>query len=63
MLDLTIRLRLPSDSGPAAREASGKLSREDWKLLVDFAQAICLEHELRDPNRLIVIETREIARG
>ena len=62
MLDLTIRLRDAKDVAPAAREASAKLSRKDWQLLADFAQAICLEHELRDPNRLIVIETREVAR-
>lgn len=62
MLDLTIRLRDARDVSAAAREASAKLSAEDWQLLVDFAQACCLAHEMRDPNRLIVIETREVAR-
>lgn len=63
MLDLSVRLRDELDASPAAREAFAKLSREDWKLLVALAQAVCLEHELQDPNRLIVIESREIARG
>lgn len=63
MLNLTIYLRTENDAEPAAREASAKLTREDWSTLVAFAQAICLQHELRDPSRLIVIETREIARG
>lgn len=62
MLELTIRLRDAKDAAPAAREASAKLSRTDWKLLIDFAQACCLEHELRDPSRLIVIESREVQR-
>jgi len=62
MLDLTIRLRTSQDVAPAARDASAKLSRADWQLLADFAQAICLQHELRDPNRLIVVETREVVR-
>lgn len=63
MLNLTIQLRNEADAAPAAREASSKLSAEDWRTLVGFAQAVCLQHELRDPNRLIVIESREIARG
>lgn len=62
MLSLTIRLRDGADAAPAAQEASSKLSRADWATLVEFAQAICLQHELRDPNRLIVIESREVVR-
>lgn len=63
MLSLTVQLAVEADGPPAAREASAKLSRADWRLLVAFAQAVCVEHELRDPNRLIVVETREIARS
>ena len=62
MLNLTIYLRTENDAEPAAREALSKLSAEDWRMLVGFAQAVCLAHELRDPSRLIVIESREIAR-
>jgi len=62
MLDLSIRLRRDSDAAPAAREALSKLSREDLALLIAFAQALCVAYEQRDPTRLIVIESREIAR-
>lgn len=62
MLDLTIRLRTENDAPAAAREAVAKLSREDLELLVGFAQALCVAYELRDPNRLIVIETRVVQR-
>lgn len=62
MLDLTIRLRADKDAGPAAAEACSKLSREDLRLLIGFAQALCVQYELLNPERLIVIESREIAR-
>lgn len=63
MLDLQLTLRSEHDAAPAARQASERLSRADWNVLVAFAQAVCVHHELRDPSRLIVVETREIARG
>lgn len=62
MLDLTIRLRSDTDALPAAREACAKLSQTDLKLLLAFVQALCVVYEQRDPNRLIVVETREIVR-
>ena len=62
MLNLTIQLRDERDAAPAAREASAKLSAADWRTLVGFAQAVCLQHELRDPSRIIVIESREVLR-
>jgi hypothetical protein len=62
MLDLTIRLRSETDAAPAAREASSKLSQEDWRTLVAFAQALCVQHEALFPEGLIVLETRRVAR-
>lgn len=62
MLDLQLRLRDERDAAPAAAQAAERLSRADWQTLVAFAQAICVHHELRDPSRLIVVESREIAR-
>lgn len=62
MLDLTIRLRKETDGPPAAAEACAKLSRADLDLLVGFAQALLIRYEQLDPNRLVVIESRVIAR-
>lgn len=62
MLDLTVRLQKETDAYPAAREACAKLSQKDLALLIGFAQALCVAYEQLDPNRLIVVESREIVR-
>jgi len=62
MLDLTIRLRKQSDGLPAAREAVAKLAPADLELLVAFAQGLCQAYEERNPNGLIVFETRVVTR-
>lgn len=61
-VDIHLRLRTAADAAPAAAEACAKLNREQLEVLVAWAQALVIRYEQLDPNRLVVVESREIVR-